>query len=427
MMPDINLITAILESEMGSDIVVDPVNKNGELSPMSLILREAISQSGKDIPVYWIDGGFPEIFCLQGHSNATIFSTRYLSFTALLRQLFVNNYYSDDIRIEMAEKISFHIVAELALRKGNADFAAFSMVKNLVGKGLFFPWTQDEKADLITLERENINEAYMGTWFYGLLHELGHFPDETVDEDLKRAFSNEYLFSWLERLLPHFPYSQELKEKVFSDFKAQGNKGLLDPDEIREEIAADIFAISVLLKSTVQIMDIVKQSSFSILKFFQEILVSISIVFIFNSCKRMALHGSKIADLTYEEAFSNVVQPVLFSLRSNLIIQYLKHAVITYLGGQISGEVDSAISELIREMTKFNNLLEKGWNKAMRFSVFPEERGDQFVLLKELKKELSGPNGAMLRIELDHFCKKAQTLNRKGNYLDELIKLNDQL
>jgi hypothetical protein len=154
---------------------------------MTFVLDEVERQIGPSFSVYWVDGGPPEVFCLPGLSpSPVVFSTRYLSLTAFIRHLFVDDSLKN-VLVEVAERTTLKLMAEMALRYGDPDYAVLAFVKSMTAKGI---WLNDDDQTM-ALEYEPKNEAYMATWFYGLVHELGHlhpnqrqhFPDGHVLSD----------------------------------------------------------------------------------------------------------------------------------------------------------------------------------------------------------------------------------------------------
>ena len=111
------IIKEILESELGKGIDFYRYTRVNNPTPMNLVLDEAENQLNKKIPLYWVKGGYPEVFSLRGGSNSIVFNTRYLSITALIRQLFVNSMLSDSILKEVAERTALQIMAELGFEE----------------------------------------------------------------------------------------------------------------------------------------------------------------------------------------------------------------------------------------------------------------------------------------------------------------------
>ena len=49
----------------------------------------------------------------------------------------VDSYFSPGIRMEMAERTCLKLIAELALRQGDSEFAVLAFLKSMVGKGIY--------------------------------------------------------------------------------------------------------------------------------------------------------------------------------------------------------------------------------------------------------------------------------------------------
>jgi hypothetical protein len=150
-------IEEALRFELGRLASFEPYSRENR-TPMTLVLDE--------VELYWVDDGPPEVFCLPSFSpSPVIFSTRYLSLTAFIRHLFVDDWLKN-VLVDVTERTTLKLMAEMALRHGDKDYSVIAFVKSLIGKGI---WLNDED-QVMALEYEPIREAYMATWFYGLVY-----------------------------------------------------------------------------------------------------------------------------------------------------------------------------------------------------------------------------------------------------------------
>ena len=151
-----------LRSELGKIASFSRYRRENR-TPMTFVLDEVERQIGPRFSVYWADDGPPEVFSLPGLSpSPVVFSTRYLSLTAFIRHLFVDDHLKS-VLVEVAEQTALKLMAEMALRHGDPDYAVLAFVKSVTGKGI---WLNDDN-QLMALEYEPKNEAYAATWFYG--------------------------------------------------------------------------------------------------------------------------------------------------------------------------------------------------------------------------------------------------------------------
>lgn len=253
---------------------------------MNFVLDEVERQIGPRFSVYWMDGGPPEVFTLPGFSpSPVVFSTRYLSLSAFIRHLFVDEYLKN-VLVDVAERTTLKLMSEMALRYGDPDYAVLAFVKSVTGKGI---WLNDED-QVMSLEYEPIRESYMATWFYGLVHELGH-----LHQNQPQHFSNGHMFSDAGILgaitvaLDKFSsYPDSIKHEAIERAKQQRSNSVLGNDQIRSEGLADIFAASVLFKTTFDIMREINQEKFEVVQFIQEMIIFLNIITIIDRCRRVA-------------------------------------------------------------------------------------------------------------------------------------------
>jgi hypothetical protein len=162
-----------LRAELGASASFWPYGRQYR-TPMTFVLDAAETWVKAPFTVYWVDGGPPEIFCLPGLSSCpVIFGTKYLLMSVFVRGILIDEVMDDGIILDITERACLKIIAEMALRHGDPNFAGTALAKALVGKGV---WLNDH-IDLDTIEHAPIDPAYMAGWFFGLLHEIGHLQD----------------------------------------------------------------------------------------------------------------------------------------------------------------------------------------------------------------------------------------------------------
>ena len=179
-------------------------------TPMTFVMDEVERQIGPRFTVYWVEAGPPEVFCLPGLSPSPVaFSTRYLSLSAFVRHLLADGHL-ENVLIDVSYRSALKVIAELALRHGDPDFSVLALVKSLINKGI---WLNDDD-QVMSLEYEPIREPYMATWFYGLVHELGHLhPNQAWKFPEGHFLSDEGIIAAIKISLDQFPaYDSSIEE-----------------------------------------------------------------------------------------------------------------------------------------------------------------------------------------------------------------------
>jgi hypothetical protein len=394
-------------------------------NPMTFVLDEVERRIGPRFSVYWVDGGPPEVFCLRGFSSSpVIFSTRYLSLSAFIRHLFVNDILKN-VLVDVAEQTALKVMAELALRRGDPDYAVLAFVKSVTGKGI---WLNDDD-QLMELESEPKNEAYMATWFYGLAHELGHLhPDQTQRFPDDHLFSDAGILNAIKVALDNFPsYPDSFKHEAIERANQQRSESVLGIDQVRSEGLADMFAASVLFETTFNIMREINQERFEVVQFIQEMIIFLNIIAVIDRCGRVAsIASATTADR--EAGFEMGLHPVAVAARSLMLRQYLGMAVTTYLfGANPTSDQFQQVEKLMDDINKSQietiNAIDSGVARAMDFSLFPERRENDWELLEAFRNKL--PNSSLGLLEAQRFCKMADALGKGGKLLQALNGIVD--
>jgi hypothetical protein len=389
-------------------------------TPMTFVLDEVERQIGPRFSVYWVDGGSPEVFCLTGFSTSpVVFSTRYLSLTAFIRHLFVDDYLRNDL-VDVAERTALKLMAELALRHGDPDYAILAFVKSVTGKGV---WLNDRDR-VMELEREPIDEAYMATWFYGLAHELGHLhPNQTEHFPDGHFLSDDGILDAISTALNKFSYySESTKHEAIERAKQQRSQSVLGIDQVRSEGLADIFAASVLFKTTLDIMREVGKKRFKMVQFISEMIIFLNIIAAIDRCRRVSsIASATMADR--EAVVESLLHPVSIAVRALMQRLYLESAVTTYQFGtdhtpEQLRDVGKLVDDINTHFTETINAVDSGLARAMEFSLFPERREHELALLEAFGGDL--PNSTPGLLEARHFCEMADSLGVSGKLLEAL-------
>lgn len=424
------LIKEALRSELGKTAKIRPYGRDHR-TPMTIVLDEAERQLGSRFSVYWVDDGPPDVFTLRDPSysrSPVIFSARYLSLAAVMRSLFVNDLLKN-VLVEVAESTTLKLLAEMALRRGDPDYAVLAFVKSLLASGVNIA-DLDDTTNVRQLESQPKDESYMATWFYGLTHELGHlssmqeehFPDSHPCSDVA-------ILHAITAALDGFSYPDPIKQEAIKKAKQQRSNSVLGIDQLRSEALADIFATGVLFQTTFDIMRENNQKRFEIKQFMIEMAIFLNSVAIIERCRQVArIASATTANL--EAHLESALYPVSVTVRLLLVQRvYLEPTVTRYLfGDDPTSEQFQRVRKLINEINKDYqpkiNLVDSGLARAMEFSFFPERRENDWSLLESFRKDLLDHPGPAL-VDAKQFCKLADTLEKDSKLLKALKGILD--
>jgi len=390
------LVEAVLKGQVGKTASFFAYDRSGT-TPLNYVLDIVQPEVGSEFTVYWVQNGLPEIFILSGFSSAPIsYNTRYVEMSYLLRRHFLDDALNS-FRAEIAERTCLRLMAELSVRHGSPDWGVRAFLKAVLGQGIFI--ADIPGAALMDLEVQPIEEPYMATWFFGLLHELGHLW-QRHEGRVDRLFPIEDVTAATTVALDQFPYPDE--------FKRDGLARALAGDAtftLASEAAADLFAIISLLRTTFSIMQKL-EAEFQIEAFVREVVLNINITALLNTCKRAAM----IAGESSRERRSDEVlfQPVSYYVRALLTRRYLEDAVARFAfqthdpdQTQLNA-VSNLIDEINRSLETAIDEFETGLARALRFALFPEERGQN--LMSQLASEIASNEHSPAISEALGFC-----------------------
>src|SRR5579871_6665193 len=121
-------VKEILRSILGKTAKISLYGREHR-TPMTFVLDEVEQQIGARFSVYWVDDGSPEVFTLPDFlPSPVVFSARYLALTAIMRSLLVNGLLKN-VLVEVAEGTMLKLMAEMALRYGDPNYAVLAFVK----------------------------------------------------------------------------------------------------------------------------------------------------------------------------------------------------------------------------------------------------------------------------------------------------------
>ncbi|MCK9904547.1 hypothetical protein CC117_30900 [Parafrankia colletiae] len=231
---------------------------------LNLVLAHAERRANRPVNLVWVEGGFPELFTLQGGGvTVPVFSTRYVEMSGVLRKTLSNDYSDAALRREQAEYATLRLIGEMALRLGHADLAARCLALSVLERQIWIP-----DLGYNDYEMPPYDEGYAAHWYFAILHEIGHsVPSPNaglVADGIMRAAVE------VAGLDPDHVHRS------------------LQPAELRAEVVADMFAASMLLETTMLIMED-RGEDFDPLVFMGECLLTAAVVELVERCRRFVL------------------------------------------------------------------------------------------------------------------------------------------
>jgi hypothetical protein len=210
-------------------------------------------------------------------------------------------------------------------------------------------------------------------------------------------------------------YTEELKREAREKAKQPGST--LSIEHLRSEAQSDIFATSVLLVATINIMREAGER-FRLEQLIVEVIIFINIIVLFQRCKDMAKivsHPISDYDARLEVAFA----PLSFYVRLSIVTRYREWAIypqavdIKRLSQEdlirTRDQNRNLIDQIMGTFADILNDVEVGLARAMRFALFPTEREQD--LLSKFAVELSDPVSRVLaETEAKAFCELAESL-----------------
>lgn len=360
---------------------------------LNLVIAHAERRANRPVTLVWVEGGFPEVFTLQsGGAAVPVFSTRYVEMSATLRKILTVGHFDAALRREQAELVTLRMMGEMALRLGHADFAARCLALSLLDRQVWIP-------DLGYNDHElpPYDEAYAAHWYFAVLHEVGH----AVPSPSAGIVADEFMRAAVEL------------EGVDPDRAHRS----LRPAELRTEAVADMFAATMLLETTIMIMDDAG-GSFDPLAFIAECLLTAAVVELVERCRRYVLEPAP--DVAIAGAVALRIRDAF--LRRQLVTDL--HNLTgpdgppedVYAGALVEIH-DAAVAPVLRD-------IEPGIASAMRRAR--EAEPDTATILARLRAEATGPGaGFGQRTELRKLAEPLRLSPATSPLLSELAQLAD--
>ena len=257
-----------------------------------------------------------------------------------------------------------------------------------------------------------------------MLHELDHLPAATntstfagdrIPKEFVRRQVEDALRDFLQGRNPELGHS------------ASDTRYSLDVDHLSEEIGSDLFAVSVLLVSTQKIMGQENGPAFRPSRLAHEVILMLNIFVAMEICRR-TVRAVSTFPFDSVRAVRELLTPVAMLVRTHVLITFLATAFASmYSKGESAPErslVDQWYNKLVEIWSDSSgaiNSLESGQSRAMRQVLFPTER--EIGLGNKLAKSMARPSGAIGRVDLNYFCRLAESFEISHPDIDYLRKM----
>lgn len=422
------IIEDILKSELGENKFYQYRPKSNYV--LDLVLEEARQQIGDIFTLYCVDDGFPEIFCLRGFAKSpVVFSSRYIAYVQVLKKLIVGKEYRNDSLYKASEGIALKLIAELSLRRGDVDFAVWALIKSILVNELPNDLRDYDKIPRC-IERidAEVDVTYIVTWFYGIVHELGHF-EKVQNEPYNKSgtFSDKSIISLLNAIIKHYPALklEELRDEIFKRALSKETSSAININNLRNESLADFFSLNVLFKTALKVKVLQQQCSiYDFLRpFIKEITIAPIVISFMEEC-RLASKQAVYTNQSNNPSVENRLFSMSLLARDAIQSRGLDTHIDFLLNGLFKNQLKrEEIEEIIDLIAKSNELhktaahLGQGRINATQFAL--SHQGDKEELWKQFHAQMLRREPLIVN-EIKQFAELAETLNKKSDLLNRL-------
>ncbi|WP_109524654.1 hypothetical protein [Nocardia aurea] len=384
------------------------------LTPLVTVLSMAERELGREVAVYWVDGGVPEMFSLPGLSPAPItFSTRFLVASSQLFGLKQMSWSVTPEILEAAvERYALQLIAELSLAHGDCTTASYLIARSLcISQGFIVAPTT-----VFDLEYLPRNEIYMTMWFLGLLHEIGHV--HAHDRGWSGVMEDEDLDQIIETVLAGVT-DLDTSRRINEQLANAGTTHSLDLEVLRAEIDADLFAAHVLLQSTFRVMETDRGAKFAetgldYVELCAAILNMFGALTMLSRCTTAALIAGGMDDRVRSDPWTGGS----YQVRAQVLARVLASA--TTQSGHDSDEVYQAVRARVEDAER-HDAYDRGIDRAMRHAMYPRMREPGLV-----HRLSEAPLEASARTQIDPFLALAHELRIDHPDIDLIRSLAEQ-
>lgn len=422
-------IRSVLQSEIGDIPFYEyEPTKNYVLDQ---VLEEARSQIGDVFSLYCVDEGLPDIFCLKGFNKSPIiFNSRFVAFSNLIKKLIVDRPYRQQTPL-LGQSVALKLIAELALRHGKCEIAVYCIMQSLLIRDVPNELRNyDKHPRKISVINADVDVTYLITWFYGIIHEIGHFERVQDAPYLKgNTFTDQSLRELLEIIICKFPELKlhEIRAEIFDGVNDKGKRSFLYLGNLRNETLTDFFALSVLFKVGLDIR--VKQQGRTIYEFLvpfiREITLAQIIISFIDECRQIVMLNE---DFKPSEFF---LKQKLYSVYMIARATVQKRAIQTHISKLLFGEISSEehidsgyrVIEYVKKRADWDEIIAKirqGKTDALEFCLsLTKGKIDKKLFWQSFHERMMEADPLIIG-ETAHFIKLAEHLKKESNDITRL-------
>lgn len=409
-----------IRGRVGASAVIDRCGENVR-TPMSFTIERAVTRLEASAAIYWVSNGPPDMFCLRAAGSiAVAFGDRYVQLSSQFLQLLTMPM-DNALRTEVAERLCLRVIAEFALKNGDADLAALCFMRAKAGERVMIGDTRD----VMALEYEPINERYMFIWFFGLMHELGHAKAASKERRslLANLFPDEWISSYLACLLEKedLPINHRRSMESFL-----ADELMFSPARLREESSADLFACEVLLETTRDILLIADKRQLNPLAFATEHVLATNWLSLIEKCRLIAATAPSRRPTGAQEIWKVALHYVAFHFRARVAQWYLTHALCPFAPGSTPETFEEAIDAFSEDLQPVLEAVQNGYRAAMRYTTKAKSQLDDLDLLELFRKQLTSITGGITMAETEAFIDRAKGIGARSQLLDQLEKVANE-
>jgi len=348
----------LIRMEVGDHASVDLLTRERK-TPMTVVLDHAERGVGPCFDIWWVDGGPPSLACLHDERRAhVVFNTRYLEVSAQARSLYGEKALDVDAQ---AYRQALRRIAEQLLAVRHPELATSVYLESIRAQRV---WST-VGTDWHLLEYEPLQEPYMALWFFGLLHEIGHFAAPRLGGTLV-ALDADKIRRSIDLSLNRHPWPADIKAQIQA-LRDDAHAGhVLHPDVLREEMYADIFACSTLLPAT---MDVLQQADqpFDFWRLAYELLIMGQVRHATDVCAAF-VRAIASEDDPQQAALLALAQPIATTVRNMFCQFYLQQAgcAIYEPASGVAEHVSDLLERIVNQVQPLADRIDNATGKAMR-------------------------------------------------------------
>jgi hypothetical protein len=187
-----------------------------------------------------------------------------------------------------------------------------------------------------------------------------------------------------------------------------------------------MFAASVLLQATVDLMREVGDRPVDTLAFAAELTMFTNIVGLVTRCQHLARMAKVGRPGSLDDALEIVLHPATFVFRMRVVRLYLVEALAAYLGGEAGANVElrrvvsNALDEVNHSFEGVFGDIEKALTETTRFALTARATHEDWRMLEAFRQELTTDQAWFLRAKAERFCALAESLAADGKLLRAL-------